>query len=81
MSKKNSTLPLQIDKRMEDSLLTAIAIGFPFTYPEIKHVYDITKSIDLTLRICQLAAQSGLSSPVMLSDHIHNSMVTKLRVR
>lgn len=59
-----------MDEALKIRLLQEIAVRFPYTFDEIKYVYDSVKSIDATIRICEAAAEGGYDSPVRIADGI-----------
>ena len=45
---------------MEDDIIRAMSIRFPYAFMEIKEVYDFCKSYDSTIKICEFATSVGL---------------------
>lgn len=55
-----------MDEALKVKLLQEIAISFPYSYDEVKYVYDSVESIDATIKTCETAAKGGFASPITI---------------
>ena len=63
---------ITMDEALKGRLLQEITIRFPYTYDEVKYVYDSVKSIDTTIRVCEASAKGGYSSPTGFANIIRS---------
>lgn len=47
---------------MKDRILELIALNYPFSFEEIKEVYDRLKSFDAVIILCEAASHQGYTS-------------------
>lgn len=55
-----------MDEALKTRLLQEIAISFPYSYDEVKYVFDSVGSIDATIRACEVAVKGGFASPITI---------------
>lgn len=50
------------DTVLRDKVLELIAFNFPYSFEEIKEVYDRLKSLDAVILLCEAASHQGFTS-------------------
>ena len=57
-----------VDWQLRDGKLMEIAKNYPFSFEDIRIVFDTLKSFDATIKACEAACEMGMSSPVYITD-------------
>lgn len=53
---------------MENQMIRTISVYFPYSFWELLFIYDIVKSYDGVISICELAGKIGCSPSAILSE-------------
>lgn len=53
-----------LDRDMINKILQEIAIHYPFSFNDIRSIFEYTKSFDATIQGCESAVRLGIVNPV-----------------